>query len=93
MQKELDWAKDYVDGVETYLDFEDMLANAQIDVLVVSSVTDAHATQAIAAINKGLHVLCEKPLSLDKSIVSIQILRKAKIIADYDIGSICCRGL
>lgn len=65
VEAELQWAKNSIEGVETYLDFEDMLAKANIDIVVIASVTDVHAKQAIAAINKGYHVLCEKPLSLD----------------------------
>lgn len=74
VQAELDWAAEYIDGVKTYLDFEELLEKAQVDVIVVSSITDAHARQTIAAIKKGLHVMCEKPLSLDKSIVSARML-------------------
>lgn len=69
-QHELDWAAENIDGVETYLDYEEMLAKADLQVVVVSSVTAAHATQALSAIKKGYHVLCEKPLSLDVGIVS-----------------------
>uniref|UniRef100_A0A8H7KEM4 Enoyl reductase (ER) domain-containing protein n=1 Tax=Bionectria ochroleuca TaxID=29856 RepID=A0A8H7KEM4_BIOOC len=54
---QLDWATEYIDGVETYLDFEELLEKAQVDVVVVSSITDAHARQTVANIKKGLHVM------------------------------------
>lgn len=31
----------------------------------MSTSTDVHSSQSLAAIDKGLHVLCEKPLSTD----------------------------
>lgn len=35
-----------------------------VDAVYVSSANDRHYAQALAAINAGLHVLCEKPLAL-----------------------------
>lgn len=47
-----------------------MLAQENLQAVVVASATSVHAEQALKAIAKGLHVLCEKPLSLDLNIVS-----------------------
>lgn len=47
-----------------------MLANEALDAVVVASATSVHAKQALAAIAKGCHVLCEKPLSIDLQVVS-----------------------
>jgi len=42
------------------------LANASdVDLVLVSSTPDCHARQAIAALDAGKHVLCEKPMALD----------------------------
>lgn len=71
VQAELDWAKENIEDVGTYLNYDEMLARDDIDAVVVASVTAAHAIQALAAIKKGNHVLCEKPLSLDLSVVSL----------------------
>ena len=38
-------------------------AKEQLDAVVVASATSVHAEQTMKAIEKGLHVLCEKPLS------------------------------
>lgn len=62
--EELEWAKQNLEGARTYLDYDEMLrSEPSLQAVVVASATSVHAEQAIKAINKGLHVLCEKPLS------------------------------
>jgi len=46
------------DGVE-------LARSADVDLVVVSSTPDSHARYAIAALEAGKHVLCEKPMALD----------------------------
>src|SRR3989449_2393016 len=36
----------------------------EVDLVIVSSTPDAHARHAIAALEAGKHVLCEKPMAL-----------------------------
>ncbi|MEM7093259.1 MAG: Gfo/Idh/MocA family oxidoreductase [Actinomycetota bacterium] len=52
-----------IDGV--YTEPAAMLAAAELDAVIVATANDTHHPLAIAAINAGLHVLCEKPLGLD----------------------------
>ncbi|MFE7213709.1 Gfo/Idh/MocA family protein [Streptomyces sp. NPDC001698] len=52
-------------GVEGFDDWQRMLDEARPDVLVIASQPDAHAEPAIAALDMGIHVLCEKPLTGD----------------------------
>ncbi|KAI1340555.1 putative oxidoreductase [Xylariaceae sp. FL0016] len=64
VQAELDAAKKEFPQVRTYRDHAQMLREeTELQAVVVASATTVHAEQAIAAIEKGLHVLCEKPLS------------------------------
>ena len=44
-------------------DVEGMLARDDIEAVVIASPTSTHADFAVAAIEAGKHVLCEKPLS------------------------------
>lgn len=56
-------------GVPTvYDDLPELLAGAAADVLHVCTPPGVHAEQSIAALDAGLHVICEKPaaLSLDE---------------------------
>jgi myo-inositol 2-dehydrogenase/D-chiro-inositol 1-dehydrogenase len=50
--------------------FDEMLGKENLDAVIVASVIAAHAEQTLKAIEEGLHVLCEKPLSIDVQIVS-----------------------
>src|SRR6266567_9498096 len=46
-----------------YRDYQDLLAREDLDAVSVAVPNFLHATIAIAAFQKGLHVLCEKPLA------------------------------
>ncbi len=53
-------------GVERgYTNVEAMLTNEQLDAVSVCTWNSAHAECSIAALNHGVHVLCEKPMALN----------------------------
>lgn len=45
-------------------DFQSILQHARPDVLVVCGPLELHAAMSIAAIERGVHVVCEKPVAL-----------------------------
>ena len=47
-----------------YDDFKEMLRSEQLDAVSITVPTFLHAKCAIAALDAGLHVLCEKPMAL-----------------------------
>ena len=47
-----------------YTDFEEMLSNEEIDILDICLPTYLHADYAVKAMERGIHVICEKPISL-----------------------------
>lgn len=49
-----------------YTDFDEMLKKEEIDILDICLPTYLHADFSMKAMNKGIHVICEKPLSLKK---------------------------
>jgi myo-inositol 2-dehydrogenase / D-chiro-inositol 1-dehydrogenase len=64
---ELSWARDdyKYEGIEVYDNYAAMISHPNLQAVWVSTSTNVHASQTLAAISKGLHVLCEKPLSTD----------------------------
>ena len=66
---ELEWARNNEEykefGIATYEDYDEMLNHPDLQAVWVSTSTDVHAIQTLKGINKGIHVLCEKPLSTD----------------------------
>ncbi|CAK7221603.1 hypothetical protein SEUCBS140593_004622 [Sporothrix eucalyptigena] len=73
---EIAWAKENLApfGVRLYTDYDEMLAAETaslmdektaggLEAVVVATATTVHAEEAIKAIEHGLHVMCEKPLS------------------------------
>ncbi len=53
-------------GIETVTeDYQDILNNPDIDVVLVCSSTDTHAEISIAAAKAGKEIFCEKPIDYD----------------------------
>ena len=47
-----------------YTDYNEMLAKENLDLLSVTTWNSEHAPAAIAALNAGVNVICEKPMSI-----------------------------
>ncbi|KAK3720646.1 hypothetical protein LTR37_003695 [Vermiconidia calcicola] len=66
---EIEWARSNVDyqelGIQIYEDYDEMLTCPGLEAVWVSTSTDVHAIQSLKGIEKGVHVLCEKPISTD----------------------------
>ncbi|RFU30442.1 hypothetical protein B7463_g5912, partial [Scytalidium lignicola] len=65
--EELKWAREHLEpfGVTLYSDYDEMINHPGIMAVVIGTATSVHAEEAIKAMEKNLHVLCEKPLSTD----------------------------
>jgi predicted dehydrogenase len=48
-----------------FTDWRALLAQGRLDVVVIATPNSLHHEQALAAIDAGAHVVCEKPLALD----------------------------
>lgn len=53
------------DSIEGYDDYGDMLRTESLDAVVVATPHALHYEQVVAAMDRDLHVLCEKPLTTD----------------------------
>lgn len=54
-----------LEGVAIYSDVEGMLEKERLDAVSITVPTHLHARWSIAALEAGVHVLCEKPMALD----------------------------
>jgi scyllo-inositol 2-dehydrogenase (NADP+) len=55
------WAEEQ--GFYNYPNYQAMLDDPDVDVILVATPNDLHRDQAIAAMRAGKHVLCEKPVT------------------------------
>lgn len=78
---EMQWAKQNLEpyGVTLYDDYDKMICQPGLEAVVIGTATSVHAEEAIKAMEKNLHVLCEKPLSTDIEVVSPQFAPKAGV--------------
>lgn len=73
--EELSWAKQHLEpyGVTLYDDYDKMIEQSGLMAVVIGTATSVHAEEAIKAMDRNLHVLCEKPLSTSIDTVSLSI--------------------
>ncbi len=57
-------AKQY-DIPQVFTDYRAMIERAALDAIVIATPDDLHFPMTMAALDAGLHVLCEKPLALN----------------------------
>lgn len=79
------WAKDM--GVsQVTKDYKEILADPEIDAVLICSSTDTHSPISVEAIKAGKHVFCEKPIDhdIDKIQEVIDALKDSKV--KYQVG-------
>ena len=68
-------------GCKTYADFRELLAKEDVDAVMIATPDHAHAVITMAAIKRGKHVYCEKPLtySVEEARTVAEAAKKAKV--------------
>jgi predicted dehydrogenase len=68
-------------GCRTYADYRELLDKEDVDAVMVATPDFSHAAITMAAIKKGKHVYCEKPLtySVSEARQVTEAARKAKV--------------
>ncbi|KAH6995675.1 NAD-binding Rossmann fold oxidoreductase family protein [Ilyonectria sp. MPI-CAGE-AT-0026] len=61
---DLVWAREHLipHGVEVFSSFEEMIETPGLEAVIVASSTELHMQHTLAALDRGIHVLCEKPV-------------------------------
>lgn len=49
---------------QVYTDYAEMIDSADLDAIVISTTNDSHYPITMKAFERGLHVLCEKPIAM-----------------------------
>jgi myo-inositol 2-dehydrogenase / D-chiro-inositol 1-dehydrogenase len=82
---ELSWARDFYKDtpITVYGSYDEMIAHPGLQAVWVSTSTNVHASQTLSAIEQGLHVLCEKPLSVDVEEVRILASRISMLCSPF----------
>lgn len=72
---ELSWGRINLEpyGVTLYDNYDKMMEHPGLMAVVIGTATSVHAEEAIKAMEKNLHVLCEKPLSTSIDVVSLPV--------------------
>jgi predicted dehydrogenase len=73
--KRQEWARN--EGYHVYPTLEDVLADPEVDIVLVATPNDIHAEISIKALRAGKHVLCEKPVTPTSAELE-EVLRVAK---------------
>ena len=64
IQEKMDKVVERYPGTKTYLSFDEMLKDAEIDVISICLPSAMHAEFAVKAMEAGKHVLVEKPIDI-----------------------------
>jgi myo-inositol 2-dehydrogenase / D-chiro-inositol 1-dehydrogenase len=64
-KSDLEWAEGNLipHGVAVFPTFEEMIQFPGVDAVVIASVSELHYTHTKASLERGIHVLCEKPVT------------------------------
>lgn len=75
-----EWAEQ-ADVRTVYSDYQKMIADPEIDAVLICTSTDAHADIAVEAAGAGKHIFCEKPvdLTVERAGAVIDAVKKAGV--------------
>ncbi|WGS48794.1 Gfo/Idh/MocA family oxidoreductase [Paraburkholderia sp. D15] len=65
VEEERAWARENLPAPRLYGEYAEVLADPEVDAVWLVTPSSLHAQQIIDALRAGMHVFCEKPLSLE----------------------------
>ena len=79
-------AQDTFGYKKIYSDWKDLIADKDVEIVIIGTPNNTHKDIAIAAANMGKHIFCEKPLSIsvDDSREIAEAVKKSGIISLVD---------
>lgn len=77
-------------NVQTYIDYNLLLANPDVHLIDITSPTPTHHALCLAALKAGKHVLCEKPLARTATLAA-EIAEAARTANTFLMPAMCLR--
>ena len=71
---------------ETVEDYTELLANSEIDAVLITSATNTHVEISQAAAKAGKHIFCEKPIALDLKQIDETLAIVEKTGVKFQVG-------
>jgi len=75
--------------VPIYTDLQEMLDSEKLDALIIASPDSTHREYALMAMERGIHVLCEKPLTVTDAEAADLVMAEKKYGVRAFAGQIC----
>lgn len=72
-----------------YTDYRDVIANARLDAVIIATPDQLHREVAVAFLEAGVHVMCEKPLALTREDMNAIVAATQKTDKKFMVGQIC----
>ncbi|KAJ3542436.1 hypothetical protein NM208_g4096 [Fusarium decemcellulare] len=89
-EADLAWAQEHLipHGVQVVATFDEMIQIPGLEAIIIASATHLHAEQTTVALEKGIHVLCEKPVcktleELEELVVKVEKNPKAQLMVGF----------
>ncbi|HPT84383.1 MAG TPA: Gfo/Idh/MocA family oxidoreductase [Bacillota bacterium] len=60
-------------GIHAYNTFEELLADPNVEIITIATPNDSHCPIAVAALEAGKHVICEKPVTVSSALLEKMI--------------------
>jgi len=79
------------DAVEAFADPFELVREAQVDLVSICTHTPSHVDLAVAAIERGLHVLVEKPVALASAEVERLVAARDRGAGGFVVPGMCIR--
>ncbi|MGM9539246.1 inositol 2-dehydrogenase [Anaerovibrio sp.] len=84
-EEAIQWAK-AMGIAETYTDYRKILADADIEAVLICASTDQHTPLSIEALKAGKHVFCEKPIDHDVEKIKEVLTAVGESGKKYQVG-------
>jgi UDP-N-acetylglucosamine 3-dehydrogenase len=74
---------------KTFTDYNEMLADPDLDAVSIVTMWDQHCAPTLAALAAGKHVFCEKPMASTMADCRKMVAAAAKAKGNFMVGHIC----